>query len=276
MLSYVLTNLAVVILRESGVMNYQPSFRTPLYPALPIGCMMLFALLVVKQGDASLGIAGGIMVFSILLYMRYGLRAKRETALQQLVGRMAKPDFEAAGLEAELREVVRTRDGLVEDAFDRAVAQAPTFLLPGSATLDELFDEAAKLASSATGADADALRDRLLERERASSTVIAPGVAVPHLVLPGAEGRFLVVIAKCEDGVPFAEAAADGGASDEPVRTAVFLFASEDRRGAHLRSLAMVAQTILAPGFAKRWLRARTPQQLRDIFLLARRIRAPK
>ena len=274
MLSYVLTNLAVVILRESGVMNYRPSFRTPLYPALPLGCMMLFALLVVKQGDASLGVTGGIMAFSILLYMRYGLRARRETALQQLVGRMAKPDFEAAGLEAELREVVRTRDGLVEDAFDRAVAQAPTFLLPGTATLDELFDEAAKLASSATGADADALRDRLLERERSSSTVIAPGVAVPHLVLPGAEGRFLVVIAKCEDGVPFGEDAPAG--AEEPVRTAVFLFASEDRRGAHLRSLAMVAQTILAPGFAKRWLRARTPQQLRDIFLLARRTRAAR
>ena len=274
MLSYVLTNLAVVILRESGVMNYRPSFRTPLYPALPLGCMMLFALLVVKQGDASLGVTGGIMAFSILLYMRYGLRARRETALQQLVGRMAKPDFEAAGLEAELREVVRTRDGLVEDAFDRAVAQAPTFLLPGTATLDELFDEAAKLASSATGADADALRDRLLERERSSSTVIAPGVAVPHLVLPGAEGRFLVVIAKCEDGVPFGEDAPAG--AEEPVRTAVFLFASEDRRGAHLRSLAMVAQTILAPGFAKRWLRARTPQQLRDIFLLARRTRASR
>ena len=77
-----------------------------------------------------------------------------------------------------------------------------------------------------------------------------------------------------EDGVPFGEDAPAG--AEEPVRTAVFLFASEDRRGAHLRSLAMVAQTILAPGFAKRWLRARTPQQLRDIFLLARRIRAPK
>ena len=140
MLSYVLTNLAVVILRESGVMNYRPSFRTPLYPALPLGCMMLFGLLIVKQGDASLGIAGGIVAFSILLYMRYGLRARRETALQQLVGRMVRPDFEAAGLEAELREVVRTRDGLVEDAFDRAVAAAPTFLLPGSATLEELFD----------------------------------------------------------------------------------------------------------------------------------------
>ena len=269
MLSYVLTNLSVIILRESGVMNYRPSFRTPFYPATPILCMLLFGLLIVKQGDASLGIAGGIMLFAVLLYMRYGLREKRETALQQLVGRMVRPDFEATGLEAELREVVRSRDGLVEDAFDRAVACAPTFILPGAASLEELFDEAARAAAAATGEDPEALRVRLLARERASSTVIAPGVAVPHLVLPGAGGRFLVVVAKCEGGVPFG-----GPDGAEPVRTAVFLFASEDRRAAHLRSLAMVAQTILAPGFEARWEKARTPQQLRDIFLLARRTRA--
>ena len=274
MLSYVLTNLSVIILRESGVMNYRPSFRTPFYPAVPIACMMLFSLLIVKQGDASLGITGCIVLFSVLtililifwFFMRYGLRARRETALQQLVGRMVRPDFEASGLEAELREVVRSRDGLVEDAFDRAVADAPTFLMPGAPSMEEFFAEAAKLAAVATGMPSGELCERLLARERASSTVIAPGVAVPHLILPEGADRFLVVLAKCEDGVPFA-----GAEDGDPVRTAVFLFASRDRRDAHLRSLAMVAQTILASGFDKRWARARSPQQLRDIFLLARR-----
>ena len=134
--------------------------------------------------------------------------------------------------------------------------------------MEEFFGEAAKLAAAATGLPSDDLRERLLARERASSTMIAPGVAVPHLILPEGERRFLVVIAKCEDGVAF-----DGAGDADPVRTAVFLFASRDRRDAHLRSLAMVAQTILASGFEKRWSRARSPQQLRDIFLLARRTR---
>ena len=68
----------------------------------------------------------------------------------------------------------------------------------------------------------------------------------------------------------------EGEADEAPVRTAVFVFASEDRRNDHLRALAMVAQTILAPRFDARWSRARTPQQLRDIFLLARRTRGPQ
>ena len=272
MLSYVLTNLSVVILRESGVMNYRPSFRTPLYPALPVACMLLFALLIAKQGDKSLAVAGALTIASVLLYMRYGLRRKRESALRQLVGRLVRPDFEEPALEAELREVVRIRDGLVEDSFDRAVADAPAIVLQGETALRDFFGAAAQAAAPATGLPAAELRERLVARERAAATVIAPGVAVPHLVLPEKRGLFLVVLAKSETGVSFG-GGEEADSPEEPVRTAVFLFASEDRRSDHLRALAMVAQTIMARSFERRWDQARTPQQLRDIFLLARRTR---
>lgn len=272
MLSYVLTNLSVVILRESGVMNYRPSFRTPLYPALPVACMLLFALLIAKQGDKSLAVAGALTIASVLLYMRYGLRRKRESALRQLVWRLVRPDFEEPALEAELREVVRIRDGLVEDSFDRAVADAPAIVLQGETALRDFFGAAAQAAAPATGLPAAELRERLVARERAAATVIAPGVAVPHLVLPEKRDLFLVVLAKSETGVSFG-GGEEADSPEEPVRTAVFLFASEDRRSDHLRALAMVAQTIMARSFERRWDQARTPQQLRDIFLLARRTR---
>ena len=268
MLSYVLTNLSVVILRESGIMNYRPSFRTPLYPALPVGCTVVFALLVAEQGSTA--VAAGLVLASLALYMRYGLKVRRESALKQLVGRLARDNFETPALEAELREVVRTRDGLVEDAFDLAVQEAPAVILPGPSTLCGFFEEAAKAAAAALGCSAGELLDRLVARERASSTEIAPGVAVPHAEVPGAAGKFLVVLAKCDGGVRFSD-----DDDSPPVRTAVFVFASKDRRGDHLRALAMVAQTILARRFGARWEKARTPQQLRDIFLLARRTRGP-
>ena len=275
MLSYVLTNLSVLILRESGVMNYRPSFRTPFYPVLPVLCILLFLLLIAKQGNQSLAIAGVLTLLSVALYMRYGLREKRESALRKLLGRLMRPDWETPGLEAELREVVRRRDGMVEDAFDRAVAEAPALLVPGSPDLRAFFAEAVRAATGASdlsGLSPDALCDRLLSRDRASATVIAPGVAVPHMTLPGQGGVFRMVLAKSEAGVEFGSPDPDGE-PPPPVHTAVFVFASEDRRGEHLKALAMVAQTILAPAFDRRWEIARTPQQLRDIFLLARRTR---
>ncbi len=275
MLSYVLTNLSVLILRESGVMNYRPSFRTPFYPVLPVLCILLFLLLIVKQGNRSLAIAGVLTLLSVALYMRYGMREKRESALRQLLGRLVRPDWEEPGLEAELREVVRRRDGMVEDAFDRAIADAPALLVPGATDLRGFFSAAARAAangSTLANLSPDALCERLLSRERTSATVIAPGVAVPHVILPGRDGVFRVVLAKSEEGVEFGDGDPNGDPT-APVRTAVFVFASEDKRGEHLKALAMVAQTILAPAFDRRWEIARTPQQLRDIFLLARRTR---
>ena len=270
MLSYVLTNLSVIILRESRVMNYRPSFRTPLYPVLPLACMAVFALLVVKLGDTALGMTYVFVGLSLLLYFGYGLRVKREFALQQLLRRLFAPDEAAAAvpdLERELRDVVRSRDGLVEDAFDRAVQDAPAFVEEGPVALEDFFRRAAEEAAPRLGADAAALAARLLEREKLSSTVIAPGVAVPHVMLREGSGKTLLLLAKCEGGVPFGDGSAEG------VRTAVFLFCTPDRRDAHLRGLAMVAQATLGGGFERNWNKARTPQQLRDVFLLAKRSR---
>ncbi|MBQ7252861.1 MAG: amino acid permease [Kiritimatiellae bacterium] len=270
MLSYILANLSVFIIRESGVMNYRPSFRTPFYPVTPLLAVFLFVLLIVKLGDQALGLSALLIAFGVALYMRYGMRQKRETALRSLIGRLVRPDYEAPVLERELLEVVRARDEMVEDDFDRAIASAPTFVARGELSPEEFFAATAELAAGALESTGESLAARLMARERLSSTVIAPGVAVPHLTLAGTKGRFLVLIAKSDVGVPFET---EGGET-EMVHTAVVLFSSPDRRASHLRTLAKVAQTILDPTFAKRWEKARTPQQLRDLFLLARRTRA--
>ena len=271
MLSYILTNLSVIILRESRVMNYRPSFRTPFYPALPIACMSVFALLVVKLGDTALGLTYVFVGLSLALYFCYGLRVKREFALQQLVRRLFAPDAADGAvpdLERELLDVVRSRDGLVEDAFDRAVEAAPAFVEEGSVPLEDFFRRAAEEAAPRLGLPAADLAERLVAREKLSSTVIAPGVAVPHVLLRECSGTVLLLLAKCEGGVAFG-----GEAGPDGVRTAVFLFCSPDRRDAHLRALARIAQATMGSGFARQWAKARTPQQLRDVFLLAKRAR---
>ncbi len=270
MLSYVLTNLSVIIIRESGIMNYRPSFRMPFYPVLPVFCIALFTLFIVKLGDTSLGLSFGLIAFSVVLYMCYGLKEKRQSALQQLVGRLARPDYEVPVLERELREVVRMRDNVTEDSFDDAIENAPVIIEDGDATQEDLFSKAARAAAEKLHLDSSFLLDRLLTRERASSTVIAPGVAIPHIILPGQRDQFLIVLAKAEQGIQFA-----GEETPDGVQTVIFLFAGENRRTTHLRALAMVAQIIISATFDKRWQAARTAQQIREIFLLEKRVRIP-
>jgi len=40
--SYVLTNISVIILRESRLSNYQPSFKSPLYPWTQLFGVVIF------------------------------------------------------------------------------------------------------------------------------------------------------------------------------------------------------------------------------------------
>ncbi len=266
-LSYILTNLAVIILREGEILNYRPSFKTPLYPVTPLASVFIFIMMIVRMGSSAIQMSFLIISASVVLYFIYGRNVRRDTALLHLVGRLTSDRRESGELESELREIIMRRDEIQTDGFDDVIEKSPALVLSGVKTVEELFDRVADLCSGSLGVDASVIRDGLLARERIADTVIAPSVAVPHTTIHNASGVFMVVPVKIEGGIQFFNK------ETVPVETAVFLFSSEDEKSRHLRGLAMIAQTILTPGFDRRWKKARTPQQLKDIFVLARRSR---
>ena len=113
--------------------------------------------------------------------------------------------------------------------------------------------------------DAETLADRFVEREDSSSTVILPGLAIPHLTLNG-EGRFAILLARCREGIRF---------PGQPERVhAVFVLAgTPDERNFHLRALAAIARLAQAPDFEPQWLTAQDAEALRQIVLRSPRQR---
>lgn len=266
-LSYILTNAAVLILRESGVLNYRPSFRTPLYPVVPFMSILLFSLLILRMDDISIYLSLLIITGSVILYYIYGRKVRRDTAFTHLLGRLTQNEIVTSELERELRDIVRSRDEIVTDVFDEAVEKSPALVLKNCRSVRELFGIAADQFAQHTQLSARELHSLLIKRERMASTIIAPGVAVPHITLPSEKNLFAMLIVKVEKGVNFTRDAL-------PVETAVFLICSPDEKNRHIHSLAMIAQAILDPDFNKRWKKAYSSQQIKDIFLLAKRIRA--
>lgn len=266
-LSYILTNSAVLILRESGVLNYRPSFRTPLYPVIPLLCILLFSLLILRMGSTSIHLALLIVLGSVVLYYVYGRNIRRDTAFTHLLGRLTQNEIVTSELERELRDVVRSRDEFETDVFDESVEKSPAMVLKNCRSVRELFGIAADVFSQYTQLSARDLHELLIKRERMASTVITPGVAVPHITLPAEKNLFAMLLVKVENGVNFSRNAM-------PVETVVFLICSPDEKNRHIHSLAMIAQAILDPDFTKSWKKAHTSQQLKDVFLLAKRMRS--
>ena len=106
----------------------------------------------------------------------------------------------------------------------------------------------------------------LLEaREAKSSTVIQPGLAIPHIIIEG-RNLFDILLFRCKGGALFL-------GHDVPVHMAFVLVGSEDQRNFHLRALMAISYVVGEPEFFRRWMTAPGADHLRDIVLLSNRKR---
>ena len=128
-----------------------------------------------------------------------------------------------------------------------------------------MFEIVASALSKRLEVDEEVIFNRLIQREIQSSTVIAPGIAIPHTVIEGT-GKFDIIILRCRKGITLPNAA-------EPVYTMFILMASSDELNFYLRTLAAVAQIAQDKEFDDNWLKAQNVEQLRNILLLAERKR---
>ena len=266
--SYVLSALAVIILRQIGLQNYRPTFKVPLYPWLPIFGAIVFTFLIVDMGLATIEISLGLVVVAALIYVLYGRkRADQEYALLYLIQSVTSRALVTESLESELRDVVHERDEIERDEFDEIVEKAKVLDIDTRGSRDELFTQVAELLSDRLNIDRDVLYRGLIDREHETSTVISPFVAIPHVIIEGSE-QFDVALVRCREGIRFSP-------MDHAVKAIFVIAGSRDRRNLHLKALAAIAHVVQHPEFEDRWLATRQAEQLRDIFLLSRRVRNP-
>jgi len=266
---YILTNLAVIIMRESKLHNYQPKFHSPLYPGIQILGILGCGFLLAEMGKFILSLSGLFICVCLVWYLFYaGLKVEKEYALIHVIERILNKELTSGILPKELKGILRERDNVVEDRFDHIIKESTVLDLDNSLTMEEFFKQLGSLFAQELGQDAEALTQAFIKREKESSTVIRRGLAIPHIIISGGH-KFKIVLVRAKQGIVFPE-------SKEPVHIVFVLIGSKDERNFHLRALAAIAQISQSHEFDKNWLRARNIEELRDIILLAERKRFEK
>jgi mannitol/fructose-specific phosphotransferase system IIA component (Ntr-type) len=266
---FVFEMLSVVLMRESRIPTYQPTWRCPLYPWLQILGILLYVLLLVELGTLPLAISAAVIGGALAWYVLYAkVSVLRESALIRLAGRLAAADFEDHDLEAELSRVARERDQVLQDRFDHLIQDCTVLDLPSPASREELFHIVAANLSGRLGRSPEELYDLLLRREALSSTVIRPGLALPHLILDGLE-TFEVLLVRSKPGVVFSE-------GEESVHAIFVMTASPEERNFYLKALVAVAEIAQEADFDQKWLAAGRVEALREVVLAAERRREPR
>jgi len=265
-LSYIFSCLSVIILRESRLQNYQPAFRAPLYPWIQIIGIIGFGFLIFAMGKTALIESAILVTIGIFVYWFYGrIQAKREFALLHLIERITAKELTSNKLEEELKEIIRERDDIVKDRFDKIIEKSLVLDIKGKINRDEFFKLASDEISKKISVPSKTIYEALLEREAESPTAITPTLAIPHIIIDGVK-KFDILIARSKEGIVFSEEA--------PSVHAVFvLLGTRDERNFHLRALAAIAQIVQDHKFEKMWKRAKSKEGLRDVVLLGKRRR---
>ncbi len=151
------------------------------------------------------------------------------------------------------------------DDFQRLAAEAPVLDLAGPLSIADFAKAVAAELAPAVGTKPERLMERLISRETTSSTVILPGLAIPHVRMSG-RGTFVLAVVRCREGIYFPS-------HDEPVWAAFVIVSAPDARARHLRTLSAIAQVAQTPDFEERWLEAADADALRRLVLDAPRRR---
>ncbi|MBC8382757.1 MAG: amino acid permease, partial [Candidatus Cloacimonetes bacterium] len=263
---FLYTNVALIVMRESRIDTYRPSFRAPFYPWLQIIAIIIYAFLIFKMGAVPLIITAFFIILCIAWYVFYvRMRVQRKSALVHIVERITNKKISSSTLADELKDILIRRDDIIEDRFDKIVKSAIILDLEHSIEAEEFFNIVSENLSSRLNIPSQELHSLFIEREQQSSTILEPGLAIPHIIVKG-EKKFDILIVRCKDGINFEK-------GEPPVHTIFVLIGSMDERNFHLRALMSIAHIVKEHNFDKRWFNAKNIEELRNIIYLSTRKR---
>jgi mannitol/fructose-specific phosphotransferase system IIA component (Ntr-type) len=206
---------------------------------------------------------------------------KQKSAFVHMVEKLTNRELvkDRTVLEGELIDILRERDEVKEDRFDSIIRQAEVIDMDRTVTLREFFALVAETIGRRWGIDPNHVAEKLNQREEQSSTLLYPGVAVPHaiphIVVDG-KGVFDIVLVRNKFGIIWDEGEEGPGEekSKDVVYTAFCLIGSKDERNFHLKALMSIAQVLQDPEFHKAWHKARNADELRSVILVSKRRRS--
>jgi len=266
LVQFAFNNLAVVVMRESQIESYDPGFRAPLYPWLQILGVLGPLVLIVVMGWLPMVFTAGLILMGSIWYFYYARkRVDRGGAIYHLFARLGRRQF--AGLDRELRGILKEKGLRDQDPYDHVVARAAMLDEPSSTNFEQLIQKASKQLATQLPLSADDLARGFMDGTRVGATPVAKGVALPHMRLAGLSEP-VMVIARTANGIHI-EVDVDHveHSKDQQIYAVVFLVSPEDDPAQHLRILAQVAQRIDDGSFMNQWLGVKNKQMLRPILM---------
>lgn len=265
LLVFAFVNLAVIVMRESGIKSYDPGFKSPLYPYVQIVGVLISVVLIPEMGLLSSIFAMGLVAVGVVWHNLY-VSPRVETRVgavakmaERLGERLLERDADAMGLRTELRQIMKERGLRAEDPFYQMVQKADFIEADNHMGCEEVIRQGAELLAKKSGVSRDLIYGAMLERNRLGETPADAGVALPHLLLNDVADFHLVAVRSLH-GIEFPN-------TPRPIHAVFLLLGSRGNPTQHLRFLAEIARRAENPNFIDDWIATDSTDHLSALLL---------
>lgn len=239
-----LVNVAVIVLRASGIRSYAPRFRAPLFPWLQVAGIGVSVFLIVELGALSLGLVAGSIVVALCWYQWYGRprAADRSGAIYHVFERWGRSADRS--LDREISAAMQSHGLRADDEYPGLVARAAVISIPKGADIAEAAARASEVLSRRTGVVPEEVTAKYLET---GSLWIQPSerhpTATPVAFFDIDEDHLVIARAEADEGIRIP---ATWGGHGESVGTLFFVAGCSDNPGRALRLTGELAAYLHA------------------------------
>lgn len=252
-------SVAVMVMRESRIATYQPGFKLPFYPWLPIMGILISFWLIVEMGILAIGFTGMLTLACALWFQFYASgRLKRRGAIFHIHERLGQMRYE--GLERELMTIINDRTQDENLSYEALIARCVVHSYEhGTFTRELLVDEVKNVAQNQYEIEAEIIDDVFAQgaasmHPLSEHTLLAyrshDKILRPELVVFRFSGEAKISILGSEDN-----------------HTIMVLICPRKPAGLDLRLAGHLAEVVQSVDFDPRWLAAKTDNEMNEILM---------
>lgn len=264
LLLFGLLNLAVIVMRESKIQEYDPGFNSPFYPWLQIIGIILSIILIFEMGALSILFTVVVIGFGVFWYKYYASsRVDRQGAIFHVHARLGENKDE--GLEVEMRGILKEKGLRTEDQYEEMISRAEVIDVKNNIKYPALVKKVLQVFSTKLNRGLEELQEVVKEFDEDHIIPISRGVALNHARVPGRVSPEIVLV-RIKKGMK-TEKIETLKPDAEPIYAILYFVSSEEDTGQHLRMLAQIAEKVGVKNFIERWNSAEDEGELREILL---------
>ncbi len=266
LLIFMLVCIAVIVMRESKIDSYDPSYKSPFYPWMPIFGVFSSIWLFSNMSLWTKVFTTVIFVICILWYKYYVRnRVVRSGAIYHIFEKLGQSRYE--GLDKELRGILKEKELRKDDPFDQLVARSHVIDIAEGIEFEDIVERVSTLFSQFVPESYDNLYRQFFEGTVFGITPSAHGAALPHSRVEGLKQMEMVMV-RSKSGIDIKVTNPTTDEQEEQVLHAIFFLLSPlDNPTQHVRMLAQVARQIENEDFMSDWISAEDEQQLKESIL---------